>query len=588
MFCKFTKLYYKLLKISESLSDTLDSLGVSMDMKVYVMNSPSNKVSKYIAILKENPDIEANQIDELINKKENSPDRKTHKDMLNESFEKIKEKIPENKVEDANLVLKSQFPDESKFWALKQVLEGFSSNDIIPTINYFHNNISKFEEKNINKYLNIKELENLVKEINYNKIKNIRDDIDDTLSPIIYENDEYVLFRPENKDACVSLGRGTQWCITMKDSDYYEEYTDRNVIFYFLIRKNRKNNDRDKLAFAIGRDDDNKLDDIEIYDQQDNLIDRGSLSSEEEKALKIAEGEHSSHPRSFISRIKSKDINMDELIDKLINMDLDDIRDLEDILEKLDKRAIEFVFYEFLNMDLFQSYLMESLVEYIETEEADYVIDYLKYFSKESIEILISKISPENLPDVYENLKKDLDNYIFDELAPLIINYMNKEDVSRYINEEDSEILEAVAENIDESYLPEMLDTKDIDILNIIYKRIDPKYLPEQLDKIREMYKHSILIGTIAKRIDDKFINYIIKEFRNNPHIPEILAQRLEKNDPRIYELLEITRNLVGKPYRWYLFKIIASKIPKEYFSDILRLNVPGVDSIIKERIESE
>src|SRR5690606_28025462 len=79
---------------------------------------------------------------------------------------------------------------------------------------------------------------------------------------LIHSGDEYNIFRIHNKKASIVLGRGTTWCTTMADKKHYESYS-RNSIFYYLIRKDRKDDRLDKIGAAVNL----KTKRIEYYNQ---------------------------------------------------------------------------------------------------------------------------------------------------------------------------------------------------------------------------------------------------------------------------------------------------------------------------------
>lgn len=54
-------------------------------------------------------------------------------------------------------------------------------------------------------------------------------------SKVIAKTPEYTIYEILSKDASCSLGRGTKWCITMKEQKYYEQYTDAGARFFFII-----------------------------------------------------------------------------------------------------------------------------------------------------------------------------------------------------------------------------------------------------------------------------------------------------------------------------------------------------------------
>lgn len=92
----------------------------------------------------------------------------------------------------------------------------------------------------------------------------------DSGSEMVYENDEVFVFLIKNKNACISYGSNTKWCITSAEQKYWENYTSKGITFYFIIRKNSKGDSFDKIAIAKYPESLDGL--IEAYDAKDNSI----------------------------------------------------------------------------------------------------------------------------------------------------------------------------------------------------------------------------------------------------------------------------------------------------------------------------
>jgi len=164
-------------------------------------------------------------------------------------------------------------------WSVKQLLAGHKIQDIVPTIDYFDKNHSRFVEKDINKYKKLKDLEDEVKLLAQTKSKKQeRKETKASGSTKLYEDETYVLIRIEDKKACVEYGKGTEWCVSMEGVAYFEEYSVNDTIFYFWINKKLDQMDPlAKVAVAVVKDGDEVDDDFDIYDAGDNKIDAASV-----------------------------------------------------------------------------------------------------------------------------------------------------------------------------------------------------------------------------------------------------------------------------------------------------------------------
>jgi hypothetical protein len=200
---------------------------------------------------------------------------------------------------------------------LKQVSAGHSENDLVPTIKYFDKNNQRFKNKDINSYTDLKDLEKFVKEIEGKRTKTDVKRAAKTNAIKLYEDDDVLLIRPDNKDAIVCYGSGTKWCITMKDASYYENYIDANVVFYFLIQNKKRPDDRfSKIAFAVQRDLNNNILETDFFDAEDNSLKREIVNSKWSNFVDLAEKDAITRPKSFGARLKSGEkLSNEELLD---------------------------------------------------------------------------------------------------------------------------------------------------------------------------------------------------------------------------------------------------------------------------------
>jgi len=219
-------------------------------------------------------------------------------------------------------------------WMCKQKIKGSSNSDIIATIQYFHKNMSRFEKKDINAYQDLKSLEDKVKEISLKQPSSIERKGN---VKKLFEDDKFVVLRPDNKQAVISYGANTKWCITMFDSTYYEQYVQSNVVFYFFIDKIAEKDDQmAKVALAIQRDQNNNSLSNELYDAMDNRISEqdlfdnfGSSSTYDEygdtegsefselieKLYNDAINDSKTVPKAFLARLKADErVSNEEVI----------------------------------------------------------------------------------------------------------------------------------------------------------------------------------------------------------------------------------------------------------------------------------
>lgn len=190
----------------------------------------------------------------------------------------LQKKYPNTDVKD----VASKDPSPTKKyleWMIKQLNMGFFMNDIKPTIEFFHQNNQKFQNKDINSYPQLKDLEDKVKEIGSAPSKTKQKNVAKGNAVKFYEDEKMLFVRPDDKASVQSYGANTKWCITMKNATYYEEYTDNNVIFYFLIDKTADpKDDWSKVAIACERDEDNEIRATEFFNTIDDSVTEDEVS----------------------------------------------------------------------------------------------------------------------------------------------------------------------------------------------------------------------------------------------------------------------------------------------------------------------
>jgi len=140
---------------------------------------------------------------------------------------------------------------------------------------FFHENNKKFhfKSRDINRYKSLDDLETDIRRIKM--AGPTKTDLRRSASAgakKIHENTTATLYRIETKEAAQVMGRGTKWCITMAEADYYENYTNAGAYFYYIIKKDPKQDCWDKMAVSIvkpGYD----IESIEMFDATDDRID---------------------------------------------------------------------------------------------------------------------------------------------------------------------------------------------------------------------------------------------------------------------------------------------------------------------------
>ena len=148
--------------------------------------------------------------------------------------------------------------------------------------------------KNIDSYKNLYDWESEVyraerEMADRERLKQIEKGAKET-TEYIQDDDDFMVVRPNSADASCYYGRGTKWCISAtRSQNYYDQYTNEGVVFYFVLFKHLPQNDTNKklaLVYKPGYGDNNGVVPDEIFDVEDDPI---GGSDSEERASEIYE-----------------------------------------------------------------------------------------------------------------------------------------------------------------------------------------------------------------------------------------------------------------------------------------------------------
>lgn len=192
--------------------------------------------------------------------------------------------------------------------------------DVIVLFHKYQNKLD-VSERDINSWKNFTELRDRLFEIQQltggkSKTTN-KKELKASGSKKLYEDDQAILVHVLSKEASCSYGSGTKWCVTMKDRTYFEDYTSRNIILIYLLRKDINEEDSDyKVALVFQRDFDNKIIERQYFDAEDTeyknpkpLKDVKNL----QQILDIAESTAISAPKSNLTKLINGEITIEQL-----------------------------------------------------------------------------------------------------------------------------------------------------------------------------------------------------------------------------------------------------------------------------------
>jgi len=177
-------------------------------------------------------------------------------------IQQVEKKFPEQ----AKAALAIDDPSKTNkylLWIAKQLKSGHNSADIAASVNFFHENPTRFKVKDIFKYKDLKDLEDLIKEMGLSKRQEKEKDKEGAQK--IFEDDNFLVIRVDDKPAMITYGSNTRWCTTMKDHHYYEDYVSQGNDFYIIITKNPEAVKSSK--YAVVR---KGLLEFQVYDAKDS------------------------------------------------------------------------------------------------------------------------------------------------------------------------------------------------------------------------------------------------------------------------------------------------------------------------------
>lgn len=215
-------------------------------------------------------------------------------------------------------------------WIKAQASKGSSVEDLGPTIDYFHKNINRFENKDIYSYKELKDLEDKVKEISSTKSRSEVVSMARSQAIKIVDNDRWVVRRIDGKSACCHYGRDTKWCITMQDSNYFESYSKDNNIFYFLEDKSIEDikSPKKKFAYLVQRDKKGKVVKTQVYNSHDSMVDTDIASAVDvdKKVISLIKKDIKTAPKPFLAKMNDDEVSTDQ-VDEAFFAEMDRVKD---------------------------------------------------------------------------------------------------------------------------------------------------------------------------------------------------------------------------------------------------------------------
>lgn len=149
-------------------------------------------------------------------------------------------------------------------WMVSQIFDaGEQSSDVLSAINTFENNIQRIQNKDINAYFDLAELQQALERLDAvsktQARKNKKAEHD-----VVYSSGDVKVIYPRSHKAAKFYGAGTKWCTSGKDpKDFYEYNSEGDTLFYAMKGK-------EKYALVLYGDRPGPvIDYMEVYDEAD-------------------------------------------------------------------------------------------------------------------------------------------------------------------------------------------------------------------------------------------------------------------------------------------------------------------------------
>lgn len=167
--------------------------------------------------------------------------------ILEGRIDDAKARYPEHE-EEIDYLVRNDPSGNNKYlmWAAKMVAAGEDEREVAYLLTGFDDNLSKIQQKDINTYKSLAELEVATDqaEQQVSATQQKRQKKEQGIKKI-HEDDHWLVVEPLTWDAACIYGRGTKWCISAKDQPvHWETYKRFGAAFAFIFDKTKDETDR--------------------------------------------------------------------------------------------------------------------------------------------------------------------------------------------------------------------------------------------------------------------------------------------------------------------------------------------------------
>jgi hypothetical protein len=186
-------------------------------------------------------------------------------------IEDVQKKFPDINVSD--LVAGQPAGTNNKYleWCAKQVAAGEAPALVLAIVSEFHSVRDKMPQKDLNFYKTLPQLRDAIPKKEQSKAQKtaqVKSSADR-----IYEDDRFLVVRPNTRQASCLYGAGTRWCTAATQGNQFKNYSARNARFYYVIdKKNADDKEWSKVAYVKVDTGGRGTVDVDIYNAQDRNV----------------------------------------------------------------------------------------------------------------------------------------------------------------------------------------------------------------------------------------------------------------------------------------------------------------------------
>jgi len=169
-------------------------------------------------------------ITELLTEGRKEDAKSKYPQFSDEIFDFYVENDPSGNQKYLDWMLKSTILDSKQYDRTKNFSNDYH-NQMVDAINYFHNNLQRFEKRDINTYSDLSTLESEI-----NKIKSVKTKKEQKLEGAekIFEDKNLIVVVPNSVAGSCLYGSETKWCVSARESNFFTQYRQDGILFFLI------------------------------------------------------------------------------------------------------------------------------------------------------------------------------------------------------------------------------------------------------------------------------------------------------------------------------------------------------------------